>query len=255
LFNLRGFPFYGKARSPAPLFVEGRIPPRKQCECDDRRLRIACLVVEPLLKLMRDVHLAPSDFGVCRTHETQLTAAQAIAFIHPDRWTENSTGHGTPGVDVAESRGRIESGTWRFVGELLEPGLLLLGRAKHSRPAITGKFGAVVCKPFSRSPFERRCRGVIRRMQYLHPGAKTHRVERVDCEGSMTALRAAGAASEPRACATGRIGEGRINNLHEFMVSGRELHKDSIVPEEYRTGVRRSLAARRFRTESKSESI
>ena len=80
------------------------------------------------------------------------------------------------------------------------------------------------CQPCSRTLFERRCRVVIRCMQNVHAGAEPHRIERVDRECSMTALRAARATCQPMAGTMSSIDKSKIDNLHKVAVAVWKLH-------------------------------
>jgi hypothetical protein len=60
--------------------------------------------------------------------------------------------------------------------------------------------------------------------QGLHAFLEAEGVKRVDGKGSMTALGAAETADEPRAGATSRVGEGRIDDLDQLGIAGREAH-------------------------------
>jgi hypothetical protein len=49
-------------------------------------------------------------------------------------------------------------------------------------------------------------------------------VERIDGEGAMTARSAAEMADEPRACATGRVGESGVDDLDELGILRGQTH-------------------------------
>jgi hypothetical protein len=60
--------------------------------------------------------------------------------------------------------------------------------------------------------------------QRLQAFLETKGVERVDGKGAVTALRAAEAADEPRAGATGCVGEGGVNDLDELGILRGQTH-------------------------------
>jgi AraC-like DNA-binding protein len=79
-------------------------------------------------------------------------------------------------------------------------------------------------EPFAGTFLDCRCGRRVRFPQGLHAGAQAKSVKRIDGRGSVAALRAAGAASEPTARALGCIGERRIHDLHELPVTGGKAH-------------------------------
>jgi len=136
--------------------------------------------------------------------------------------TEDAAGHGTPGVDFAEAGGKIERGTGRVIGEIVEFFLVFWAGAEDAGFTIAGKSCAVLCEPGAGADFDgvRGCG--VRCAECGHAGAEAGRVEGVDAEGAEAALRAAGAADEMRTGAEGGLGERRVDDLEEVGVARRE---------------------------------
>jgi hypothetical protein len=62
--------------------------------------------------------------------------------------------------------------------------------------------------------------------QDLHPRAKPQRVQFVDGERPMAALRAPQPTNQPWTRPSGRVGQRSIHNLHEFPITLRQTHAD-----------------------------
>ena len=89
---------------------------------------------------------------------------------------------------------------------------------------IAGKAGAVLADPCFGAAFKAGGEIWVLGAQCSYTGSETLGIELVDGECAVAALRAAGAADEPGACAMGRIGQGCVHNLHEFVVAEGQAH-------------------------------
>ena len=64
----------------------------------------------------------------------------------------------------------------------------------------------------------------VRRAKFVHAAAEAKGIERIDGEGSMAALGAAGSAGQPLAGTMGGFSQRGIHDLHEFGVTGGQGH-------------------------------
>ena len=152
-----------------------------------------------------------------------------LAIGHADGRAEDATGHGTPGIDIAEAGGGVEGGTRGVVGEVFEAGLVGFGVSEEAGEGIAGKVGQVLGEPGAGAAFEIGGEGWLVGAQCFHAGAEAEDVECVDGEGSVAALGAAGAAGEPGAGAARGFGQRGVDDLHELGIAGGKGHsaKDS----------------------------
>ena len=126
--------------------------------------------------------------------------------VHANGRAEDAAGHGTPLVNVAKAGGGVERGTGCFIGVVFEAVTICLGVAETACLWIARKVSAVLADPCLGAAFKGGGEIWVFGAQSFHASGEALGIEFVDGKGSMAALRAAGAADEPGACAACRIG-------------------------------------------------
>ncbi len=180
------------------------------------------------LELLGDGHFAGGDLGASGAGETELAVAHGFFSAGTggaDGRTEDAAGHGPPGIDVATASDGVEGRTGSVVGEVVEAGAVGGGGPEATGGEIAGESGSMLVEPGASAVFEGLRRGGSGRAQGVHAGVEAGRVERVDGEGAVTALGAAGAANEPGAGPVRRVGQSGVDDLDEFGVARRKMHK------------------------------
>lgn len=94
---------------------------------------------------------------------------------------------------------------------------------------VAGKAAAVFLDPGAGAAFDFAGKSGVGGAECRHSSAEAQRVEGIDSEGAMAALRASNTASEMWTSAAGCIDERGVDDLHEFGVARRQAHegKDS----------------------------
>ena len=106
----------------------------EQGEGDDGLTLRLNFVEKLLLEVVGDRHLAGGDFGGGCAGEAQFAVTEGGGIagfgVHANRRAEDAAGHGAPFIDIAETGGRVERGTWRLVGIVLKAGAVRIGFAE-----------------------------------------------------------------------------------------------------------------------------
>ncbi len=100
---------------------------RQQRKGDDGFVFRTNLFKQLSFELMRDGHFAGGDLLWGGADEAKLAMAEAFGAVFAHRLNgrpEDATGHGTPRIDVAAARGRVERRTCGIVGEVFKAGLI-----------------------------------------------------------------------------------------------------------------------------------
>ena len=183
-------------------------------------------------EIVRDLHFAGGDLVWSCAYKTKFAMAQAFGVVvgsGAHGRAEDAAGHGTPCVHIAAAGYGIERGTCGFVGEVVKFFLILDGLSECAGFTIAGETCAVFLEPCAGAVFDPLRRLRVCCMQCFHSGAEADGVERVDGEGSVTALRAADAAGKKCSGVAGGFGERSIHDLHEFGIARGKGHEESII--------------------------
>jgi len=160
---------------------------------------------ELLLAVVGNGHFAGGNFCFSCADKAQFAVAQGSGIrgvgFHADGRAKDAAGHGTPFVDIAETGGGIEGGTWRLVGVVFEAGAFGIGFAEESGLGITGECGAVLTEPFRSTAFQVDGEDWTFDLESFHSFGEASSIKLIDGEGTVAASRAARAADEPWTCA------------------------------------------------------
>jgi hypothetical protein len=153
----------------------------------------------------------------------------SVFTYRPNGRAENAAGHGTPLVDAATAGRGVERGAGGFVGEVFKAGLIGGRSAERAGLGITGKIWAVLGEPRPGAKLEVRSERRICGAQSGHSFAEARRIEGVDGEGAVAALRATDATDEKVSGAAGGIGKRCVDDLDELGIAREKRHegKDS----------------------------
>lgn len=180
--------------------------------------------------LVGEDHFGGKDFFRRGGGEVEFAYGQAFfgafgfcAGMAADGRAEDAAGHGTGFVEVAEAVFGVEGRAGGFVGEVFEGGLGFFAFVEDAGGRVAGEawgeffpilMGAKLdgCGSFGVGGGELR-----------HAGAETCGIERVNGEGPVAALGAAGAADEVRAAALGGVGEAGVDDLDELAVLKKQI--------------------------------
>ena len=169
---------------------------------------------------MDQVHFRCCHLGLARAYKAEFAHAQAIGREH--RRPKDAAGKRSGGVQVAGAGNRIKSGAGFIVCEVGEA-LLVLGRlSQDAAKTIAGKSGGHSVQACQSAPVYP-CRTL--RFSLAQRGkalAEPHCIEHRDGKNAMAALRAARSAGQPVAGTGGCIRQGRVDNLHQFLVANWE---------------------------------
>lgn len=146
--------------------------------------------------------------------------ADAEAAIDAEGRAEDAAGHGTGGVEVAETGGRIESGTGLVVGKVLE--LFGAGFVEETGDGIAGKLRGEMRNGRGGAVADGCGTRWIGGGERGESVAETGGIELRDGKDSDAALVAAGSAEQPGAGAACSVGYCRIDDLDKLCVSGRK---------------------------------
>ena len=140
-------------------------------------------------------------------------------FIHrANGRAEDAAGHGTPPVTSQRPVAGSSAGAGGIVGEIFELSLFG-GGDEHARLGIARKAGPMLGEPKAGTLVDFGCERGICGSKRRHSFTETRRVEGVDGERSMAALRATDAAGEEVPGAAGGTGERGVDNLHELGIA------------------------------------
>ncbi len=158
-------------------------------------------------------------FGLCVFGEIAFGVIFCVGFgLAADGWAEDATGHGAEFVEFTEAVFGVECGAGGFVGEVFEGFLLRFAFAEDAGDGVAGEVRGKFLPIFIGAVANFCCLFGGGDGQLCHAFAQALSVERVDGEGSVAALGAAGAADEMRAAAAGGVGEGCVDDLEELAV-------------------------------------
>jgi len=186
-----------------------------------------------ILEFVWEGHFAGGDFGFGGAVKAKLAVAEGIAFTHADRRPEDAAGHGPPGVDIAQARAGIERRARGVIGEALKEPNLFVRLSQCAGREVAGKIGPILFEPGVGTVLDLPGKGGVVGSQIVHAFLEAHCIERVDGEGAMAALRAAGAAEEPGSGARRGIDESSVHDLKQLGISVRQGHTVKNKPREH----------------------
>lgn len=187
--------------------------------------RVANLLEQLVLEIVRHGHLAGRDLGRIRRGEAKLAAAECATF-HANRRPKDAASHRSPRVHVATSGDGVQRGTGGLVGTLLKLLALPFRLREHPRFGIAGENWRELPHPRFRPQPNGPGKFRIAPLQLVHARPKPRNIKRVDAEWAVAALRASGSADKVRTRAALGLGERGIHDLYKLLVACRKAHKD-----------------------------
>lgn len=168
---------------------------------------------------MRHLHFRGGDFFPCGLGKAELADGEAgfagIGVFGANGWSEDAAGHGTGGIDFAETGFWMERGAGGFIGEGFKGFLIRLGVAEDAGFQVAGEAGCETLQIQTSAGGDGFGAAWVGQGHFGHRAAQALGVEWVDGEGSVAAGGAARAAGEMRTGAAGRVSEGGVDDLDQ----------------------------------------
>lgn len=177
------------------------------------------------------LHFAGGDFGLGSAIEAEVANPQ-ITFRH-ERRSKGAAHHGTVFVKFAGSGRGVEHGARFVVGKLI-PTLaifVVFGFIEDTGGRIAGVLGGKSSDRVQGAFADASGAVGVFFFGLCQAVPKAERVELIDGKDSVTTMRTAGTAGQPFAAATHGVGEGSVDDLDEFLISGgrrRHIEEDNL---------------------------